>query len=169
MAREYNCRVCGKAFPPETPATRKYCKECAALVLRENAARRREQQRIAKLYTENYSGKTAKAGTLKEADKRYCRKCIYRGNFTENYLCDYISITRERRGCPAGAGCEKRVLESMVKEESAQRTCQRCGRQYEGKRRSHFCPDCRTAMRQEAARHMVEVRKERQDGAGQTE
>lgn len=35
----------------------------------------------------------------------YCNGCIYRGNYN---ICDYLLVTGELRGCPAGKGCNKR-------------------------------------------------------------
>lgn len=42
----------------------------------------------------------------------YCRPCIYSRLDGHHGIifCDYIGITGMRRGCPAGAGCEKREL-----------------------------------------------------------
>ena len=39
-----------------------------------------------------------------------CRPCIYSGVLTEGVCCNYILITGNRRGCPAGKGCERRVV-----------------------------------------------------------
>lgn len=48
--------------------------------------------------------------TLNKDDKLYCSKCVYQGCYTEDYLCNYILITGEHRGCKAGVGCNKRIL-----------------------------------------------------------
>lgn len=41
----------------------------------------------------------------------YCKPCVYsRWSHHCNLLCDYIGVTGQRRGCPPGDGCEKRVI-----------------------------------------------------------
>ncbi len=40
-----------------------------------------------------------------------CRSCIYSSTVseTEPVTCDYILVTGNRRGCPAGKGCERYI------------------------------------------------------------
>ncbi len=40
-----------------------------------------------------------------------CRSCIYSSTVseTEPVTCDYILVTGNRRGCPAGEGCERYI------------------------------------------------------------
>lgn len=47
--------------------------------------------------------------SIAKADREYCMKCVYANNNSiEVYLCNYISITGQRRGCKYGVGCTKR-------------------------------------------------------------
>lgn len=42
----------------------------------------------------------------------YCEPCVY-SRVNDQYgltLCNYIIITGKRRGCPAGKGCDKRII-----------------------------------------------------------
>ena len=41
-------------------------------------------------------------------DTKTCAKCIYSFSLSGALACDYILATGHRRGCPAGAGCDKR-------------------------------------------------------------
>ena len=54
---------------------------------------------------------------ITEADKRFCRPCIYRGNHTDAYknLCDYILCTGKPRGCGPGVRCRKRIIKIRKK------------------------------------------------------
>ena len=47
---------------------------------------------------------------LTQKNKAYCSRCRYRGLHSESYLCQYILIAGERRGCAPGAGCDKRKI-----------------------------------------------------------
>lgn len=38
----------------------------------------------------------------------YCTRCIYLNRAWGTRVCDYLTITGERRGCPAGDGCTRR-------------------------------------------------------------
>ena len=38
-----------------------------------------------------------------------CRGCVFRGSTGVTITCDHILITGRRRGCPAGAGCTRRL------------------------------------------------------------
>lgn len=40
--------------------------------------------------------------------KRPCKGCVYEILVGGTYICDYISRTGRRRGCPPGEDCEKR-------------------------------------------------------------
>lgn len=39
-----------------------------------------------------------------------CRKCIFRSWLHSWTICDFIGITGQRRGCPAGKGCTRRIV-----------------------------------------------------------
>lgn len=42
-------------------------------------------------------------------DRAWCKRCIYANTHDHVHLCNYILITGKMRGCPAGAGCERRA------------------------------------------------------------
>lgn len=159
---ERKCKVCGKPFPPGTVATKRYCDPCREKLAKEREAKRKEERRSEreKAAKENLAAQNGEMTILRKADMAYCAKCIYRGSFSESYLCNYLMMTCERRGCRAGVGCDKRDFE-RVEVKDNRNVCERCGRRYDGTKRSHFCPDCRVEMHRENARRMLERRKEK--------
>lgn len=52
-----------------------------------------------------------------DADRRYCRKCIYAAPPLEmhSYTCDYFDLTHKVRGCKGGRGCIKRVIGDRIR------------------------------------------------------
>lgn len=54
---------------------------------------------------------------LTEADKLFCKPCIYRSRYTgaHDNLCDFILRTGKPRGCPPGVGCRKRIIKVRKK------------------------------------------------------
>lgn len=100
------CLRCGGQLPEGSSQSRKYCPECGrlrnielTLARQQAAARKREEQRV-----------TDQA----IIDREYCKPCEYYGSdeYHRN-LCDYFLVTGKRRGCRAGAGCDRRVLHGM--------------------------------------------------------
>lgn len=96
---------------------------------------------------------------LTAADKQYCGKCIYKGRFSAEYLCDYVGITGHIRGGKPGVGCRKRELEGGTKSQYGERICERCGAAYIGSKTSHYCPGCRIEAFRQNAKNMTEKRK----------
>lgn len=109
------CVMCGEPFPPGTFASRKYCYECHLIRIQQRKAEQRERDRIKK-EREKAKPKPAfiQPKPLNKTDVAYCRKCKYYGK-PGVYLCNYLGIAKERRGCPVGAGCTKRVIEAVKK------------------------------------------------------
>lgn len=166
---ERKCKVCGKPFPPGTVATKRYCDQCREKLAKERESRRKEERRSRreKAAQEKIAAQIGETTILRKDDMAYCRKCIYRGSFSESYLCNYLMMTAERRGCRAGVGCNKREFEH-VEAQDKRNVCERCGKRYEGTKQSRFCPDCRVEMHRENARRMVERRKEKHHEQGNT-
>ena len=50
-------------------------------------------------------------------DTKTCAGCIYSFRLSGALTCDYILATGHRRGCPAGAGCDKRQTGKRKKTE----------------------------------------------------
>ena len=109
---ERKCLMCGKPFPPDTFASRKYCHECHLIrvvdVRQRAAERRREREREKKARPQPMF---IQRKSPNKNDERYCSRCRYQGKTGVN-LCDYFYRTGERRGCPAGVGCNKRRTQS---------------------------------------------------------
>ncbi len=163
---ERKCRMCGVVFPPNTPATRKYCLDCSAIRYKENQARQKAKRKAldAVKAQERKKEEQKLPKTLSEADKRYCRKCVYAGAFTANYLCNFMVMTGERRGCKAGVGCERRLLEKDLPKDT-RRACERCGTKFEGTKYRRFCDECRKELQREAGRRMIEKRRKNENYA----
>lgn len=97
------CLRCGNALPDGSCYTRKYCVKCAAERNRE-LTRERQKKAVKRMQEVN-------AERLYNADREYCKKCVYYGSEEYgNNLCDYILLVGHRRGCKAGVGCEKRKV-----------------------------------------------------------
>ena len=100
---------------------------------------------------------------LTEADKRFCKPCIYRSRYTgaHDNLCDFILRTGKPRGCPPGVGCTARRYPGERVRKEKLRVCDTCGVRYEGGKHSRLCPDCRTAIRRQTALNMVAKREKK--------
>lgn len=156
--RERKCVICGAMLPADAPASKKYCDSCREAHERERYVIRRDARR--KLRAESPSPQpqpVKQPRMLQKKDEDYCRKCMYKGRFSAGYLCDYYSMTGKRRGTKAGYGCERRIIATKALEKHV---CERCGAVVESKY-SRFCADCRMEFHREAARHMIEVVRER--------
>ena len=85
------CLRCGCKLPDGCALTRKYCDVCARERNKEKTRERQRKavQRMIEVNAErNYN-----------ADREYCKSCIYRGSVeVVNNLCDYILLTGKRRG-----------------------------------------------------------------------
>ena len=105
---ERKCIDCGKPFVGKASAARKYCAECRAI--RKLDAQKRHHEKVIEI-RKNTPPPPPNPKVLTKKDKAYCSRCIYRGSFTEEYLCNYLLRTGTAIGCKAGYGCERRVLE----------------------------------------------------------
>ena len=167
---EKKCTVCGKVFPPGTPPAKKFCDDCAPI---HNAEKKHEQNMRYKnriLAQKEQKPKTYALNQprqLSAKDKQYCSKCIYRGRFSEDYLCNYFSMTLELRGCKAGYGCEKRAFASTPDGEDY-RHCERCDAVFIGPKTMHLCKECLRKVRRENAKKATAARKEIADGRKQS-
>lgn len=155
---ERRCVICGVLLPTSSPASRKYCDACKPEHERMEAVRRSAERRSLKAMEKlEQPQPTKQPRMLQKKDEDYCRKCMYKGRFSAGYLCDYYSMTGERRGTKAGFGCERRKIAEKAPEK---RVCERCGVEIESKY-SRFCTDCRMEFHREAARHMADVMRDR--------
>ena len=169
---EKKCVVCGKVFPAGTPASKKYCDECAVV---HRAKKKHEQNMRYKERILAAQGKKPKAYAphqprqLKGSDKAYCTKCLYKGRFSEDYLCNYFLMTGSVRGCKAGYGCEKRELITGTTDEQGRKQCERCGVLYIGTKSSRYCMACRKEALRANQRHMMEVRAQKSENNNPTD
>ena len=119
------CADCGTPLPIGCHLNKLYCRECADRRHHQDAVERMRRYRAEKrpwTKPENEKPKekpkersTMKRNTvqiqpitLRLSDEKYCSPCRFVGSFTEGYLCNFILMTGERRGCPAGVGCVRR-------------------------------------------------------------
>lgn len=165
---ERRCEICGKPFPEGTVASRRFCLDCGVQHKREKEAEQRIRRRnlaIELKKTESAAEQRPKCPpkTLLEKDKKYCAKCIYRGRYTAGYLCNYLCMTGERRGCPPGVGCNKKTLASQ--REPKYRTCVQCGERITDSKYAKFCAACRLEIRRESAIHINKMKLERKGGS----
>ncbi len=96
------CLACGEPLPVGSSRSRRYCAECARKRNLELTVKRQQQAAVAR-------AAMAQQRT-EDADRAWCRRCVYRSPHIESNLCDYLLNTGKRRGCKAGKGCERRVL-----------------------------------------------------------
>lgn len=159
------CQICGKELPIGSSASRKYCQQCS----------KQHNIELTKLRQQRFSQKRSEARAeqaviqqpvreLREEDKAYCSKCVYKGRCSEDYLCDYLVMTGKRRGCKAGKGCKKRKLIPSIEDNGGMRTCEKCGAAYVGGQKSHYCPECRKEIMRKNAIHAVETRGKKDGG-----
>lgn len=106
------CLRCGGELPKGCASTRKYCNECQRLCNLQLA-------RARKIKAERRQATECEI-TEEEANRKYCKPCIYCGigEYSAN-LCDYILDTGHRRGCKYGVGCTKRILKEAESENHA--------------------------------------------------
>ena len=165
---ERKCLMCGQPLPEGVVASRKYCNDCGIQRKRESEAKRREVRKSMRELAKKEESESPKqqkpARTISEKDRRYCAKCIYRGRYTAGYLCNYICMTGERRGCPPGVGCTRKLLASQFETTSKIRICERCGVNTVENKYARFCNSCRLELRRMAAYHMIEVKNEKEKG-----
>lgn len=106
---------------------------------------------------------------LTAENKKYCSPCVYKGCFTEGYLCNFNVLTGRVRGCKAGVGCTQRVLDAPVKKSIEDRSCEICGATYKGTTKSHYCPSCRKeaiskSMKERWQNHFYDPKKAKKRG-----
>lgn len=160
---EHKCILCGEVIPDKRGG-RCYCQACSAYMRAERERKHNEEVQVLRIKHEIEPKPVPKREvTLKKADMAYCRKCDYHGNFDQQILCEYLYRTGERRGCPAGIGCDKRVIK---KGEKSTRTCEMCGGEYEGGKSSRFCPSCRKEIYRQRALQMNLGKKENTSNGG---
>lgn len=115
----HNCILCGVELPNKRGG-RCYCKACSAYMREKRLQENNEERKVLRIKHEIEPKPAGKREvTLKKADMAYCRKCDYHGNFDQQILCEYFYRTGERRGCLAGAGCEKREVTKNEKTANA--------------------------------------------------
>ena len=157
------CLICGTQLPDDATASRKYCFECArahekelqrARMIRDN--RKRSEERAKE------SEKLQPMRDMRAEDKAFCARCIYSARPTEGYLCNYLLITHESRGCRPGKGCDKRKIKRNAPQ--AQRICERCGAPYTGSLTSHFCGECRKEASRQNIMSAIESRGKKNGG-----
>lgn len=103
MKSSGTCLQCGELLPKGSSRCRLYCPECSRKRNIEQTIKRQQQARKARA--------ALAAQRVENADKAYCRECIYYGaKVGSGNLCDYILHTGIRRGCKAGEGCERRKI-----------------------------------------------------------
>ena len=151
---EKKCQMCGAVFPPGTPAARKYCYDCLEKRHADAYARHREKEREKARVKAEAERQARPENILSEANRKYCKNCIYVGNFAHGYLCNYLDITKTRRGCKPGVGCDKHRKDL----EDGQKRCERCGTIFETTGTATQCADCRRLARIENARRINERR-----------
>ena len=154
------CQMCGAIFPEDTPASRKYCFDCHMIRHKEQQMRQAEKRRMQALERQNNPEPKQERvyKTLRESDKAYCNKCLYRGRFTEEYLCNYFCLTGKLRGCKAGVGCDKRHIATNADNTFGYRTCKRCGAPFVGTKDANYCIECRRKVCRENAKKAHEAR-----------
>ena len=111
---ERRCQMCGVVFPEGTAPTRKYCFDCLEIRHEQARIRHREKERLKARERAAEAKKNRQKTTNPKTDRAYCGKCIYHGFIRDGLMtCDYILLTGHRRGCKAGAGCDKRALDGQ--------------------------------------------------------
>lgn len=104
----HKCILCGTELPNKRGG-RCYCPSCSAYMRAKRTQEGNEERKVLRILHEIEPKPAGKREvTLKKADIAYCKKCGFHGNFDQQILCEYMVRTGHRRGCPAGAGCEKR-------------------------------------------------------------
>lgn len=103
-----DCIECGQQFTKRV-ARQVRCPECqrkrTAERHRANSAARYARLKGLAAMPSGIPAKKSRAGLC---DAKTCAKCVYSCMVSNSLACDYLGVTGERRGCPAGAGCDKR-------------------------------------------------------------
>ena len=86
------CQRCGKDITQQSRYG-KLCPECKAA-----------QKRVCKLYCRKKQ--TRKPPNAKIFSNQQCKTCKYRSN-NQDFSCNYISVTGQRRNCPQPPNCTK--------------------------------------------------------------
>lgn len=108
---EHKCILCGAKLPNKRGG-RCYCPSCRAYMVAERERNANEERKILRVKHELKPKPVfVQRRSPNKNDERYCSKCRYHGKAGVN-LCDYFYRTGERRGCPAGVGCNKRRTQS---------------------------------------------------------
>ena len=165
MIFERKCVMCGTVFPHGTPASRKYCDDCLKIRHIEAQRRHKEKREVQKQQEPVPDPQAEK----RKADARYCAKCVYHGKLSGVIICDYISMVGKRRGCKAGVGCVMREFPSDSKTSVQYRHCERCGSRFLGLQSAHLCMACRKEALRANQRHMMEVKRQRQEEKAEKE
>lgn len=142
------CQMCGAIFPPGTVAVRKYCYACMDIRHKEQRERAKAKRRAERAAAPPPEPTEPEDQVLTEENKAYCGVCEYHGSFNEGYLCNYIMMTGNVRGCKAGDGCTQRKIHDG-KAIYERRICERCGAEYIGTKTSHICIACRREVLRE--------------------
>ena len=162
MSDNNHCVICGNPLPDGSFHTRKYCDSCKVeherCRSRKRSAERRRMKKSGELNPLSSDDKQPR--TLQKNDMAYCAKCVYRGRFSAGYLCNYLLLTGEHRGCKYGEGCTRREI-GAAKGEVGIKQCERCGASYVGGPSSHYCSDCRSNVSRDNARKAAEKNRER--------
>ena len=90
--KEAVCPECGKTYIWKTKRAAR-CPECR---------KKRDSLRAKKR-----RGYVKPPQEKKESNYRYCKTCVYYGKSTST--CDFLWTTGERRGCPSGKNCTRKV------------------------------------------------------------
>lgn len=73
-------------------------------------------------------------------EPKECKGCIFRGKTGADSSCDFIYLTNQPRGCPAGKGCTRKVTGKKLRKRNdisvrdysgggiAQRDSRACGK-----------------------------------------
>ena len=103
---EVACKDCGTIFTRKSHKTIR-CPECRRqYVLKKE--REYSRERYAKLKGTSDPNTPREDVRSSICDTKTCARCIYSFSLSGTLACDYILATGHRRGCPAGAGCDKR-------------------------------------------------------------
>ena len=111
---EATCKDCGITFTRKSPRSVR-CRKCQEQY-RAEQVRANARAHYARLHGSAGEPRNAQEApedsreSVKSSlcDTKTCARCIYSFSLSGTLACDYILATGHRRGCPAGAGCDKR-------------------------------------------------------------
>lgn len=99
------CEDCG-VLMTNVHFLRKHCYECAK-------KRRKEYQ---SQYVKEKRTTQKPQVRITNANKKYCKGCVYWGGFYEhNACCNYIFIEGHSRPCPPGKGCTEKIVGARIR------------------------------------------------------